>query len=110
MALQAEPINCMLKPPASQRLKLKYDDLLSRFAFNLNLRPCSLDVLQWLRERRCPWNATTCEWAAAKGHLVMLQWLREHHCPWGEGNVCLRAAMGGHLELLKWAWAKGCPW
>jgi hypothetical protein len=27
-----------LKPPGAERLKLKYDGLLSRFAFNLNLR------------------------------------------------------------------------
>jgi hypothetical protein len=33
-----EPIKPTLKPPATKRLKLKYDELLSSFPFNGNLR------------------------------------------------------------------------
>ena len=35
---QVDPIKPTLKAPGSKRLKLKYDELLSSFAFNFNLR------------------------------------------------------------------------
>ena len=35
---QVEPMKSKLKAPGTKRLKLKYDNLLSRFAFNFNLR------------------------------------------------------------------------
>ena len=37
-AVQVDPMKHMLKPPKTKRLKLKYDELLSNFAFNFNLR------------------------------------------------------------------------
>ena len=37
-AVQVDPIKTTLKPPETKRLKLKYDKLLSSFAFNFNLR------------------------------------------------------------------------
>jgi len=37
-AVQVEPIKSKLKPPGTERLKQKYDNLLSRFAFKYNLR------------------------------------------------------------------------
>ena len=37
-AVQVVPIKPTLKPPGTKRLKLKYDELLSNFAFNFNLR------------------------------------------------------------------------
>jgi len=37
-AVQAEPMKSKLKAPGTERLKLKHDNLLSRFAFNFNLR------------------------------------------------------------------------
>jgi len=36
--VQVDPIKPTLKPPGTNRLKLKYDDLLSIFAFKFNLR------------------------------------------------------------------------
>ena len=36
--MQVDPIKPTLKPPGTWRLTLKYDKLLSRFAFNFNLR------------------------------------------------------------------------
>ena len=36
--MQVDPIKPTLKAPGTQRLKLKYDKLLSSFAFNFNLR------------------------------------------------------------------------
>jgi len=37
-AVQVHPIKPRLKAPGTKRLKLKYDNLLSRFAFKCNLR------------------------------------------------------------------------
>jgi hypothetical protein len=37
-AVQVEPMKPMLKAPGTERLKLKYDNLVSRFAFKFNLR------------------------------------------------------------------------
>ena len=36
--MQVDPIKPTLKPPGTQRLKLKYDEVLSNFAFKFNLR------------------------------------------------------------------------
>jgi hypothetical protein len=36
--VQVDPIKPVLKAPGTKRLKLKYDVLLSSFAFNFNLR------------------------------------------------------------------------
>ena len=36
--MQVDPIRPKLKVPGTKRLKLKYDNLLSSFAFNFNLR------------------------------------------------------------------------
>jgi len=37
-AVQADPIKLKMNPPGTERLKLKYDDPLSNFAFRFNLR------------------------------------------------------------------------
>ena len=37
-AMQVEPMTSKLKAPGTKRLKLKYDNLLSSFAFNIELR------------------------------------------------------------------------
>ncbi len=68
-----------------------------------------LDVLQWLRENGCPWNAVTCSAAAEGGHLSCLQWRRENGCPWNF-FTCSAAASGGHLSCLRWARENGCVW
>ena len=41
-AVQVDPIKPTLKAPGTKRLKLKYDKLLSSFAFNFNLRHYTL--------------------------------------------------------------------
>ncbi len=44
-----------------------------------------------------------------KGNLEMLKWTRLNGCPWDE-STCSYAASGGYLETLKWARLNGCPW
>ena len=60
-----------------------------------------LEVLQWAREHDCPWDSWTCVYAARSGHLLVLQWAREHGCPWSSLTP-VYAALGGHLEVLQW--------
>jgi len=42
--VQVDPIKPALKPPGVKRLKLKHDELLSNFAFNVNLRRYTMVV------------------------------------------------------------------
>ena len=43
-----------------------------------------MEVLKWARERSCPWDETTCEYAADNDELGVLRWAIEHGCPGGE--------------------------
>ena len=45
-AVQVDPIKPTLKAPGTKRLKLKYDELLSSFAFKFNLRRYTLAETQ----------------------------------------------------------------
>jgi hypothetical protein len=58
-AVQVDPIKPTLKAPETKRLKLKYDEPLSNFAFNFNLRRFS-----WCRARG-PRRCATCSPACA---------------------------------------------
>ena len=51
---------------------------------------------------------STCEAAAAGGHLEVLQWAWNHGCP-RDAGTCAAAALGGQLEMLMWARQNGCP-
>jgi hypothetical protein len=41
--VQVEPMETMLKPPATKRLKLEYDGLLSKVCFKFNLCRYTMD-------------------------------------------------------------------
>jgi hypothetical protein len=43
-----------------------------------------------------------CVFAADSGHLEVLKWLRELGCQWNADSVRARAAAGGHQEVLSW--------
>ena len=68
-----------------------------------------LELLMWLRDNGCPWNASTCSNAALGGHLEVLKYAHEKGCKWN-ALTCSEAAEGGHLEVLKYAHENGCPW
>jgi hypothetical protein len=67
------------------------------------------EVLEWLHDTGCPWNAVTASASASGGHLEVLQWAREHHCPLNLWTPAWAAATG-HLEVLQWLRQHGCPW
>jgi hypothetical protein len=56
-----------------------------------------MNVLQWLREIYCPWDAATYHAAARGGHLEALKWARERHCSWNH-VTSFSAPAGKHLE------------
>ena len=64
-AVQVEPMKPLLKAPGAKRLKPKCDKLLSSFAFNFNLRPYNVVVMQELYNLK---NAVGTELAAGPGH------------------------------------------
>ena len=64
-------------------------------------------MLKWLRLNGCPWDETTCEYAAFNGHLEVLQWARANGCRWSR-HTCNMAVKGGPLEVLKWLRVNGC--
>jgi hypothetical protein len=68
----------------------------------------ALEVLQWARTQKCPWNSLTCFYIAKRGLLEVLQWARKEGCPW-DSWVCTVAASEGHLNVLRWAHENGCP-
>ena len=62
-AVQVEPMKSMVKAPGTKRLKLKYDKLLSKFAFNFNLRRYNTTMIArchlsraTVRNRRGAWT------------------------------------------------------
>ena len=70
----------------------------------------SLNVLEWLRGRRCPKDMYSCAaGAAAGGNLEALKWSRRRGHGW-DRFVPYSAARAGDLEMLRWAAEQGCPW
>ena len=54
--VQVDPIKPTMKAPGAKRLKLKYDEVLSNFAYNLNLRCYSWGTGAGRRRRRWGWR------------------------------------------------------
>ena len=55
-------------------------------------------MLQWARALDCPWDSTTCMYAALGGKLKMLQWARDNGCPW-DAWTCAKAARGRAAQV-----------
>lgn len=66
------------------------------------------EVMAWLREVGCPWDASVCAMAARKGRLDALKWLREAGCPW-DASVYAAADDKGHRYVAEWLKENGCP-
>ena len=68
-----------------------------------------IDVLKWSHLNGCVWDEWSCRAAIEQGDFTTLQWLRQHNCPWNEA-VSGDASWWGHFEILKWLRDSGCPW
>jgi len=69
-AVQVEPMKPTLKPPGTNRLKLKYDELLSIFAFNFNLARYSTGAGLEQLLRQVGWCRLTVSNPALKAPMV----------------------------------------
>jgi hypothetical protein len=68
------------------------------------------EAARWLLENgHVDADAAACYMAANVGDLPLLQWIRDRGCPWDPG-VLYSAALGGRLDVLQWARAEGCDW
>ena len=64
-------------------------------------------LLEWAVESGCPLPSSTCAAAARGGQLDILKWLRARRCKWSTHEVIFWGAWGGHLDLLVWARENG---
>jgi hypothetical protein len=64
-----------------------------------------VDVLQWAKAMGCATDLSTCVAAAEQGQLGALKWLRLHdtECDFDDGIVFHHAAANGHLAVLVYA-------
>jgi hypothetical protein len=67
----------------------------------------NIDALEFIADAGYELNERTA-FAAATQSLTMLQWLRNRNCPWDQ-DVYYNAALGGHLDILNWALDHRCP-
>ncbi|GLC61125.1 hypothetical protein PLESTB_001720600 [Pleodorina starrii] len=71
----------------------------------------SLEMVVWLRERGCPWDADAFEGAADSGNAAMLEWMAAQGCPMGStGEAYLKAGRNGDFATLRCLRRLGCPW
>ncbi len=69
----------------------------------------AIKILEYAHENGCPWDETTCRYAAQYGHLDCLRYAHENGCTWDK-FTCRLAAECGHLNCLSYAYENGCPW
>jgi hypothetical protein len=65
------------------------------YAFESAAHSGNLEMLDWLYQRKCPWDP------AELGNLHVLKWLHKRHCPWD--LLALHAAVcTGNLDVAEW--------
>jgi hypothetical protein len=69
----------------------------------------SVEMLSYLKQQGCEFNAQTMEIAAGCGCLALCQYLVAEQCPC-DAEACKRAAAGGFLEIVRLLHESGCPW
>ncbi|KXZ42013.1 hypothetical protein GPECTOR_222g481 [Gonium pectorale] len=86
----------------------------------------SIELLEWLRARGCPWEpqvepeaeaeagatlGSALEYAARGGHEPSIEWLAERGCPVpADGMPYRRAALNGDFATLRCLRRLGVPW
>jgi hypothetical protein len=82
--------------------------ILNEYTLTRAARKGQLAVCEFLVAEQCPCDVRACERAAAAGFLEIVRFLHESGCPWEAGSVCERAAESGNVELLQYLWQQGC--
>jgi Ankyrin repeats (many copies) len=83
----------------------------ARFAHSIvqhSLEPIAVLCLAKLHDLK--WTPHRTELCVRYNKLELLQWLREHGCPWDAQNICHNAALRGNVEMLQWLSTVTGPW
>lgn len=67
-----------------------------------------IGLLEWAKENKCPFQRSTCVYAAQKEHFEALKWLHINGCPWDEGTFQVVAGYG-RQDLAEWLIKEECP-
>ncbi|PNH03309.1 Ankyrin repeat domain-containing protein [Tetrabaena socialis] len=71
----------------------------------------SAELVAWLHQHGCPWDASVFGTAAGSGSEEQLEWLVEHGCPMGENGAPYRQALhSADMAMLACLRRLGCPW
>jgi hypothetical protein len=65
------------------------------------------NMCQSLRAQRCPWSETVTRLSAAGGFTELLRWLMNNGCPWDAYELCRAAAIGGSIDVLTYLQQQG---
>jgi hypothetical protein len=93
-AVKSGDINVMawvLQQPGTQLSK----DVMCRSAIKDRAAMC-----EFLHEQHCPWDERSCNAAAFGGHLDLLRWLVDSGCPYDAGQLCWATAVRGSVKVL----------
>jgi len=60
-----------------------------------------MNVLKWLHDNGCPWDATVCAYAAKYGQFEMLKYLLQNGCPIDDRAIKY-ATDEGHSVIVNW--------
>lgn len=66
-----------------------------------------INIVKFLIEYGCSLSERVCD--AAYDNVEILQYLRDKGCPWGK-YICKNAGQIGNLDVLKYAIQNGCPY
>ena len=62
----------------------------------------NVNIFQWyIKENKLKLDEILVAWCAELGKLELVRWLRDNDCPWDE-TTCSFAAVNGHLEVLQY--------
>ncbi len=67
------------------------------------------DLLDWLKDKRIPFNDDAFSHAGMGGHKSVLNWMRDRGLAWTP-KVFAGAALTGNVAFMEWLRANGCPW
>jgi hypothetical protein len=68
---------------------------------------CSIETIQWLRSRGQQWTNKSFGCAVAASKLEVLDYLRDDGCPWDAQDAAERAAFHRDTTPIRWALGKG---
>ena len=81
------------------------------FTFNVSTAAVAVEnfeCLQFLYEKKCPWDELTCKSAVDKEKLKSLKFLHESGCPW-DSRTYYAARLRGNLAILAYLEKEECP-